>query len=201
LPVRDGQNHPCWCGKRFNKKVKFEILNTEIENLLERVRQLRRTNKPDQIPSLIKRAYGLCENGDAFSLGKIHSLQAQFMRDQGALIESKKYYNQALDCFEKLNLETTVAHTLRHIADVERELGEVDDANDHYQKALNMYRSGADTSPLDLANALRGYALLHEDMDHKEKAKAMWKEAMMLYQKSKISEGVQECESHLAKLG
>lgn len=73
---------------------------------------------------------------------------------------------------EKLPLK--LAHTVRHLADIYRHLGEKDRAERCYDEALAIYRSHPETAPLDLANALRGVAILKCDESH-------WAEAKRIY--------------------
>ena len=51
---------------------------------------------------------------------------------------------------------------------------------------------------MDIANTLRGLALLQELKGNQEQAVQRWRGALAIYQSCGISEGVDECARHLA---
>ena len=53
---------------------------------------------------------------------------------------------------------------------------------------------------LDLANALRGFALLCGDTGQRQEAEAMWLEAKSLYLESDVPAGVEESDAQLTAL-
>jgi len=75
----------------------------------------------------------------------------------------------------------TLAHTVRHIADIARELHRLDLAGPNYSEALAIYRSHPQTGSLDLANTLRGYAMLKTATGETQAAISLWQEAGTLY--------------------
>jgi len=60
-------------------------------------------------------------------------------------------------------------------------------------------RQDASTDRLDLANTLRGYALLQERLGNYGAAGAMWHEARNLYASLDVHAGVDEGEKRLAR--
>jgi tetratricopeptide (TPR) repeat protein len=93
-----------------------------------------------------------------------------------------------------------LAHTLRHVADIQHESGHYDLALPLYEEALAIYRGRKDTNPLDLANAVRPLAALKESMRDFDAAKVLWQEALALYDAVKVTAGVTECSRRLARL-
>ena len=91
-------------------------------------------------------------------------------------------------------------HTLRHIADIEAELGLHDEASRNYARVIDTYRKSSSTHPMDLANALRGRAILSEILHETDQARADWNEAQDIYAAHHIDEGVEECREHLRGL-
>lgn len=85
--------------------------------------------------------------------------------------------------------------------DILWEEGRLDLAEPCYHEALQIYRAGRRTPPLDLANAIRGLAILKEDTGVTEEAKRLWAEARSLYAAVDIKEGVAESSARLARLG
>jgi len=69
-----------------------------------------------------------------------------------------------------------------------------------YHEALGIYRSHAETPPLDLANAIRGLAILKSDTADAEAARALWEEARDLYAAVNVKAGVAESNRRLALL-
>jgi tetratricopeptide (TPR) repeat protein len=86
------------------------------------------------------------------------------------------------------------------VADILRGLKQTDKALLCYEEALAIYRRHEETPPLDLANAIRGYALLKGDLGDTEEATFMWHEAMALYAESGVEAGVAESKSQIAFL-
>lgn len=80
------------------------------------------------------------------------------------------------------------AHTLRHAADIYRERSTRDESERLYVEALEIYRDHPGTPPLDLGNAIRGYALLKEDTGDRAQALALWREVNDLYELAGIAE-------------
>ena len=94
---------------------------------------------------------------------------------------------------EALNL----AHTIRHRADALRRSGELDESAKCYAEALEIYRAHPEVSALELANAIRGAALLDEKLARHDRAIVLWKEAKALYEKAGVEAGVEEASKHL----
>ena len=90
-----------------------------------------------------------------------------------------------------------LAHRVRHLGDAYRRLGRTEAAEPCYIEALSIYREQQATKPLDLANAVRGFALLRESVGAREESRRLWQEAHDLYAKVDVPAGVREC---LAKL-
>ena len=90
-----------------------------------------------------------------------------------------------------------LAHRVRHLGDAYRRLGWGEAAESCYIEALSIYRQQQATKPLDLANALRGFALLKDSVGTREESRRLWQEAHDLYVKVDVPAGAREC---LAKL-
>jgi transposase len=55
-------------------------------------------------------------------------------------------------------------------------------------------------APLDLANAIRGFALLAADAGETERATSLWQEARRLYDAASVQRGVQESDAQIERL-
>lgn len=96
-------------------------------------------------------------------------------------------YEEAVALFRETDAPLILAHTIRHLGDVYLEQGRPDLAEPCYHEALGLYRSHADESSLDLANAVRSLAVLRW-----EQAKVLWEEVRTLYTGLTIEAGIKE---------
>jgi tetratricopeptide (TPR) repeat protein len=163
--------------------------------------QARREQRPDEARNCFSRALNLCRITD----DKLHKAQAhaglgQIERDRRNIGAALKHYQIAVELLRKQDDPLALAHTIRHVADILRGEGNLEPAQRHYEEALAIYYAHETTPPLDLANALRGYALLMEQCGKNEEATMLWRQAHALYDQLEIGAGVTESQSHLAFL-
>ncbi len=119
------------------------------------------------------------------------------LRETGAAL---LHYEEAAAVYRKLDDPLRLAHTVRHVADILRGSGQFEPAGPHYREALEIYRAHPETPPLDLANALRGHALLQEEIGEKQEAVALWREARELYAAVNVQAGVDEGDRRIERL-
>lgn len=124
----------------------------------------------------------------------------QMERDLAHSDASVQHYREAVEQLRSCSDRLRLAHTIRHLADIFRENGCAEDASSRYEEALKIYREHTETPPLDLANALRGFAILKGAVGEKEKAKSLWREARSLYGSVNVQAGVEESEIQIARL-
>jgi tetratricopeptide (TPR) repeat protein len=118
----------------------------------------------------------------------------QIERDLANGAAAREHYEAALAIYRVHGEPDAVAHTVRHLGDVLRDQGRSSDAEACYLEALAFYRRDAGR-PLDLANCLRGLALLGG-----AQAKEHWLEARSIYAAANVEPGVRECERRIATL-
>ena len=123
--------------------------------------------------------------------------EAKVARDAGRLEASREAYRRAAELARTTRDEPMLAFALRHVADLDRECGNAQDAVHGGQEAVQLYRALSDSGSLDLANALRVTALALQDLGRKEEAAPLWREARDLYASFGVDAGVEECESHI----
>lgn len=114
-------------------------------------------------------------------------------RTDGAM--ARLCYEEAVVLFRETDEPLVLAHTIRHLGDVYLEQGRPDLAEPCYHEALGLYRSHADESSLDLANAVRSLAVLRW-----EQAKVLWEDARTLYTALSIEVGIKESAARVAAL-
>ena len=93
-----------------------------------------------------------------------------------------------------------LAHRIRHLGDAYYYAGRWASADGCYVEALSIYRRHERTPVLDLANAIRSFAVLKDEVGATERSQVLWQEAHDLYVTLKISAGVAESAARLALL-
>lgn len=126
--------------------------------------------------------------------------QAKAARQQRRLDEAIRLYSEAVEILREEADALALAHAIRHLGDVRRETGQADLAESCYCEALGLYRNNEQTSPLDLANAIRPLAILKGAAGDTAVARELWEEARILYAATSVDAGVVECTDRLAKL-
>jgi tetratricopeptide (TPR) repeat protein len=116
------------------------------------------------------------------------------------LAAAREFYEEAARGYFEAGDRLLYAHTLRHIADMYVDERKLERARPLYIEALENYRGNLKTTVLDLANAVRPYALLLEASGEIEEARELWREARTLYSAVRVDAGVKECEQHLSQL-
>jgi len=129
--------------------------------------------------------------------------EAQQLIDQGYAAHhagnlqlALELYQAAANALRPLDEPLRLAHTIRHVADIERHLQLLD--HTHYAAALAIYRAHPDSGKLDLANTLRPYALLMESQGDHATARELLTEARNLYAALSLQVGVDEASRLLA---
>jgi tetratricopeptide (TPR) repeat protein len=87
----------------------------------------------------------------------------------------------AVASVRKVNDPLKLAHTVRHLGDAYHYAGRAALAEACYVEALAIYRRHENTRPLDLANAIRSFAVLRDEAGGTEEAQSLWQEAHDLY--------------------
>ncbi len=100
----------------------------------------------------------------------------------------------------KIDDPLRLAHTVRHLGDAYYYAGQLSLAEPCYLEALSIYRRHEHRRPLDLANAIRSFAVLKDEVGAAEEAQRLWQEAHDLYVAVKVPAGVAESAARLALL-
>ena len=155
--------------------------NLSIKELLEEAWAKRREGKYDEARHLVKEAQGICKDDDHNFLGRIFHIYMQFESDQDNYSKALEFCQKSLWFYRKDKNLDKIAHSTRHIADLQRHLGQEADSEGNYREAIANYKGNSNTYKGDLANALRGFGLLLEKRGKIEEAIAIWKETKELY--------------------
>jgi tetratricopeptide (TPR) repeat protein len=104
----------------------------------------------------------------------------------------------AVASLRKVDDPLRLAHTVRHLGDAYYYAGRWPLAEPCYVEALAIYRRYENRRPLDLANAIRSFAVLKDEVGAAEEAERLWQEAHDLYLSLDASAGIAESAARLA---
>ena len=172
-----------------------------IDNLLVLARHARFDDPESARRDLVEAVALARRDQDPLQLAKTLTALGQIERDLHHMEEALRHYEEVADIYRAVDIPLTLAHAIRHVGDIHQEAGDLKLAEPRYIEALTIYRAHAETHPLDLANTIRGYALLKEAFGETQEAKSLWEEAGKLYASQNIDEGVEESKRRLALLG
>lgn len=176
-------------------------MSGRAETLLMQGHQARREQRLDDAKRIFAEAV------EAARLSKERTWQARALtelgrneRDLGETDAALRHYQEAAALYRRLDEPLRLAHTVRHIGDILRESGQLQAAGPCYREALEIYRAHSETPPLDLGNAIRGYALLQGEMGEAAGALSLWRVARELYATVNVQAGIDECDAEIARL-
>jgi tetratricopeptide (TPR) repeat protein len=177
------------------------MISGSPESLLEHARIAKKEHRLEEAAELFRKALTECIPSDSPALcATLYEELAYVERNLQDLNTSLKLYRQASRVYRDLGNPLKAAHTMRHAADILREQKKPNEAAPLYSESLEIYRGYKDAPPLDLANAIRGFALLKENAGHREEALSLWQEARGLYELTGIEAGVSESDVRIRSL-
>ena len=148
----------------------------------------------------MQEAESLCTNIDVRFLGRIFAIYAQYERDKGRLAGALKLSRESYKLYQTLDDKLLVAHSARHIADILCGLGIHSEAQEYYQKALDIYRASACTDMQGLANTLCPYGIMLLHLGDVDKAKEFLQEAKLIYESIGSKAGIEELQRLLKSI-
>jgi tetratricopeptide (TPR) repeat protein len=177
------------------------MMGSTTETLLRQGYQARREDRLAEAKARFEEAVGLSRAADdSAMLARALTGLGQIERDLHEIAAALGHYEDAVSIYRTLDDPLVLAHTVRHVGDILRSQGKLELAAPCYGEALEIYRRHAETPPLDLANALRGYALLKASVGDKKVSAKLWQEAGVLYAAVGVEAGVAESERQVAQL-
>ena len=172
-----------------------------FKQLLNTADQARKDHRLEDGRKHLVDAVELCrQSGTRLDLAHALTRLGQIERDLRNSAAALAYYDEAAAIYRSGNDALRLSHTVRHLGDIHREIGRSDLAQSCYSEALLIYRSQQETPPLDLANALRGQAIMKQELGELAAARALWQEAHDLYSAVNVPAGVAESSRQLARL-
>ena len=177
---------------------------TMADNAIEiyglRASQARREGRLIDAISNAKEAIALARKyDDDMKLVRALMLLGQVERDRARHSDAFVHYREAVNLSRTVDPPTRFAHVLRHLGDLYSDRGEFNEAETCYAEALDIYRTSEETTPGDLANVIRSYAVLKDAAGSVIEARNLWVEARLLYLSLGIQEGVDECDARIIR--
>lgn len=175
-------------------------MNKDAFEYANKAQELRNKGNFSKAKKLIKKVISLVDKDNYFMLGQVYAFCGQLERDLKNLERALTWYSMAMKTYENGKFQSKTIHALRHIAEIETEIGNTKKAQDAYIRTLKFYTTNENTAIGELANTQRGYAVLLEKTEDFAAAKKHWIKARDLYKKLDLTEGVDECLHHISKL-
>ena len=118
-------------------------------------------------------------------------------RNAGNIADALKFYNAAVEAFESEGDPVKAEHSRRHSADLQLELGQIDEARESIGKVIAYYRANG-TGTLEMGNTLRIAALVEAAAGDTETARGFWVETLARYEEVGVQAGIDEVRRRLA---
>ena len=176
-------------------------MSDTLQKLFEDAHQARTQHRLDDAKSMLAEAVIVArENNQPLELARGLTALGRIERDLKSTGSARKNYEEAAEIYRSQGEELRLAHCIRHVGDIYLEDRQLAAAEACYVEALKIYRANANTAPLELANTLRGFALLRQELGEREEAKQLWMEAGKLYDAVNVKAGVAESTRRIAQL-
>jgi len=172
----------------------------DIDRLLEQAWAYRREGNFKAARDLVENAHKLCKDTDFEYIARIFHIYAQFESDLENYPSALELNQKSLSFYEQIDNPDKKSHSMRHIADIHRRLGNYGESEKSYQQALTIFREYSRARQSDLANMLRGLALVSENLGKTAQAIEAWQEAQSIYQQLGLQNGVDEAAKKIAQL-
>ena len=174
-------------------------MDETFQELFARGYKARREGRiADSRAIFIKGVRSAAEEGDRPSLAEALCGLGQAERDIGNLEAARLHYAGAATLYREIGPPERLAYAIRHEADVLRVESRPLESEPLYLEAASIYREQGEEATLDLANTLRGLALVAESSGKPDASKSLWQEARQLYAKCNVEAGVAECDGKLS---
>src|SRR5271156_2369225 len=152
--------------------------------------QARRENRlADSRAIFLKAVRSASEEGDRPALAEALCGLGQAERDIGSLEPARHHYANAAVLYRQIGPPERLAYALRHEADILRNLDLPAEAEPLYLEAEGIYRQQGEDADLDLANTLRGLALVNESTGKTAASRSLFEQARDLYTRCNVEAG------------
>ena len=185
---------------RPGKMLSYVTMPETFKEQFARGYQARRENRlADSRAIFLKAVRSASEEADRPALAEALCGLGQAERDIGSLEPARHLYANAAVLYRQIGPPARLAYALRHEADILRNLGLPAEAEPLYLEAEQIYRQQGEDADLDLANTLRGLALVNEAMGKTADSRSHFEQARDLYTKCNVEAGAAECSRKLSQ--
>jgi tetratricopeptide (TPR) repeat protein len=101
----------------------------------------------------------------------------------GRYEEAEETYRQTLAIWDQADDSLNRAHTLRYVANLLAETGRVDEAAEHYQKALRTYENSDSDTDYHIAATLVGMGLMKNQTGERRSARELYRRALACFER------------------
>jgi tetratricopeptide (TPR) repeat protein len=139
-------------------------MSPAADKLLTQALRARREGRHQDAKHDLVAAVDLCRKADnQMELAAALTALGQIERDLRHGGAARQYYEEAVRIYRAEGDDHRLAHAIRHLGDIHRSDRRLELAESCYNEALALYRSDKRTPSLELANAIRGLAILKEE--------------------------------------
>ena len=174
-------------------------MKEEVKSIFNQAWQHRNDGNYKSSRELLNQVLAL-DSSDPNVVAQVYAYQGQIERDLESPKKALLLYSKALKEYQSSGNKNGIAYAERHIADIAMELNIHEQAEESFKRALTIYREDESGNAMNIANTVRGYALLQEKTHQYHKSRSLWEEAREIYNRFNIQEGVGECDHHLSNL-
>ena len=115
------------------------------------------------------------------------------------LEQAAEFYGRAMRLLDDAGELMQAAQAARQLAELEMQMGRLDDAALRIANVLLMYRA-REVPRLEMANTLRVAALIDIERGFRDEARQFWSEARAMYAREGAEKGMAEAQRWLARL-
>lgn len=149
----------------------------------------------------LETAASLCrEQGSSVDYAQAVHLRANVELDLGNVDRAWSLWDEAVAVLRGTDDALQLAHKVRHLGDLHRHCGRLDDAESCYAEALSLHREHDSPGSLDFANASSRMADLKEHRGERTEALGLWRETRDLYDAVGLARGVEDAEQRIDRL-
>ena len=183
------------------KMLSYGTMTETFKEQFARGYQARREGRlADARTIFIKAVRSASEEADRPDLAEALCGLGQAEHGIGSLQAARHHYANAVVLYREIGPPERLAYALRHEADILREACLPAEAEPLYVEAAGIYRHESEGAELDLANTLRGLALVNESSGKVDASKSLFEQARAMYAKCNVEAGVAECKEKLSQL-
>lgn len=140
------------------------------------------------------------DQGPSVEYAQAIHLLANVELDLGHEEQARSLWEEAVGVLRGEDDVLQLAHKVRHLGDLHRHCGRLDEAEACLAEALGLYREHDSPGSLDYANAASRMADLRERQGKRIEALQLWRETRDLYAAVDLAAGVEQAEKHIERL-